>query len=77
MNKIMKALELAFLNFNKMFDVDCDGNGVVAIGAIISQQGALMAYISEEINDAQRKNSFSRKGVCCLRTLFCFWIIMH
>ena len=45
---------LALLDFNKVFQVDCDASSS-AIGAILSQKGKLIAYFSEKLNDAKKK----------------------
>ena len=37
-----------------MFQVDCDARGNV-IGAILSQEGNLIAYFSEKLNDVKKK----------------------
>ena len=47
---------LACLDFNKVFQVDCDAIGIV-IGAVLSQKGRLIAYFSEKLNDYKRKYS--------------------
>ena len=37
-----------------MFQVDCDASGIAKL-AILSQEGRLVAYFSEKLNDAKRK----------------------
>lgn len=37
-----------------MFQVDCNASGT-AIGVLLSQEGRLVAYFSEKLNDAKRK----------------------
>lgn len=42
---------LALLDFNNVFQVDCDASGTT-IQAFLSQEGRAVAYYSEKLNDA-------------------------
>ena len=52
--KVIEWPILALLDFNKVFQVDCDASGT-AIEVVLSQEGRLVAYYSEKLNDAKRK----------------------
>ena len=54
--KVAKLPILTLLDFNKVFQVECDASGSV-IGALLSQEGKLVSFFSEKLNDSKRKYS--------------------
>ena len=54
--KVIEALILVLLDFNKLFDVDGDASGV-GIGVVLSHEGKPIAFFSEKLNECKKKYS--------------------
>ena len=54
--KIAELPTLSLLDFNKVFQVECDASGS-AIGVVSSQERRPIALFSEKLNDSKRKYS--------------------
>ena len=54
--KMTKAPILKLPDFDMVFEVSCDSSKV-GIGGVLSQDGHLVAYFSEKLNDSHKKYS--------------------
>ena len=52
--KVVDFPMLTFLDFNKVFQVECDASGS-AIGVVFSQEGKHVSFFTKNLNDAKRK----------------------
>ena len=52
--KVIEQPVLALLYFNKVFQVYCDASNL-AIGVLLSQEGRLIAFFSEKLNEDKKK----------------------
>ena len=60
--KVIKALTLSLLDFEKLFNIEYNAL-VVAIGGVLSQEGQPIAFFSEKLNDTKKKYGTSVKEI--------------
>ena len=71
--KVTEQPILALLDFNKVFQIDCDASGT-AIGVFLSQKGRHVAYFSEQLNDAKRNYYvYDQEFYAIIQTLKNWW----
>ena len=59
---------LALPNLSKVSQVDCDASGS-AIGVVLSQEGNLLAYFSEKLNDGKEYSVYDQEFYAIVQAL--------
>jgi hypothetical protein len=68
-DKLTNAPLLQLPDFNKMFKLECDANGI-GLGGVLLQEGKLVAYFSEKLNGAALNYStYDKELFALVRTI--------
>ena len=54
--KVTKAPCLSLLDFNKVFEIECDASHT-SIGVVLSQEGKLIAFFNEKLSEVRKNYS--------------------
>ena len=69
---MIKALVLRHPDFSKIFEVACDASGV-GIRRVLSQDGHLITYFSEKLNETKQYYSTYDKEFYAFVQSLCHW----
>ncbi|RDX95643.1 Retrovirus-related Pol polyprotein from transposon 17.6, partial [Mucuna pruriens] len=75
-DKLTNAFILALSNFSKTFKLECDVSNV-GVGAVLLQEGHLIAYFSEKLKDAQKKFSTYDKKLYAIMIALQVEFVIH